>query len=138
MRFVLPLMLVCLVAGCNTPAPAFRDVPARRVTIGPSTFDVRVKGDRAYAIRTNMEYAPNFRFTAVRFKAAFEAASGCKVGAEAMRGDQAVMEARLTCAGKPPRPWKPDLRLTCDIDGRGPDLDDRFLTCTEVYQRAIP
>jgi len=52
------LISVLLLAACNTPGPHFRGLPATTVTIDGSTFDVRVNGRLAEALRTNTEYAP--------------------------------------------------------------------------------
>ena len=55
MRTVIPLLMI-LVAGCNTPGPDFRGIPAHRMTIGPSMFDIRVTGRRAQALRLTPEW----------------------------------------------------------------------------------
>ncbi|MDA9270720.1 hypothetical protein N9P57_01185 [Planktomarina temperata] len=55
MRFL--WMLLPLLA-CNTSSFEFSGVPAQRVIIGKSVFDVRMVGDRAEAICINREWAP--------------------------------------------------------------------------------
>lgn len=97
-RIILLLALVVLLAACNTPGPHFRGLEATRVTIQGSTFDVRVRGELAEAIRVNSEYAP--RFSPVRERAAIAMAqvSGCEV--KDVRGDQALATGLLDCKVK--------------------------------------
>lgn len=87
-----------LLAACNTPGPHFRGLPAQQVTVQGSTFDVRVRGEVAEAIRINAEYAP--RFSPIRERAAIAMAqvSGCKV--KDVRGDQALATGLLDCRRK--------------------------------------
>jgi hypothetical protein len=101
------LLLLVVLAGCDTPGPGFRGVAPVRVSLGESDFDVRVKGLRAEAIRTNMQWAPRMAATAPQGVAAIEAAaSGCRV--DTLTGDQAMMQARLDCGhGPPPGPRFP-------------------------------
>ena len=95
------LLLLTVLAACNTAGPRFRGLPARTVTIDGSTFDVRVNGRLAEAIRTNAEYAP--RFGPIKDKAgqAMQLVSGCKV--KEVRGDQAVATGVLDCGAGGPR-----------------------------------
>lgn len=97
MRIALAACL-CL-AACNTAGPYFRGLPATRVTVAGSTFDVRVRGDLAEALRVNRQYAP--RFGPIRARAAFamEQVSGCTV--TEVRGDQALALGKLSCRGRP-------------------------------------
>ncbi|WP_223274880.1 hypothetical protein [Tateyamaria sp. syn59] len=99
MRFVL---FACLaLAACNTAGPHFRGLPATTVTVDGSTFDVRVNGRLAEALRTNMQYAPRFGPIKARAAKAMEIVSGCKV--KEVRGDQALATGILDCGkGGPP------------------------------------
>ncbi len=96
MRWILVFLLV--LAGCDNPSPHFRGVPATRVTVDGSVFDVRVRGKLAEAVRINAQYAP--RFGPIRQRAEFAMAqvSGCKV--KEVRGDQAVAIGILACKGR--------------------------------------
>ena len=47
MRF---LCIIVLLLACNTPYFEFSGVPAQRVIVGKSVFDVRMVGDQAEAI----------------------------------------------------------------------------------------
>ena len=95
------LILTLALWACNAPAPAFRGIAPTRVVVDGSVFDVRVKGTRAEAIRTNTQYAP--RAPAIHDKAAFAIAqvSGCRV--TRMTGDQAQAFATLACGSRDTR-----------------------------------
>ncbi|WP_223421411.1 hypothetical protein [Tateyamaria pelophila] len=93
------LLFLTVLAACNTAGPRFRGLPATTVTIDGSTFDVRVNGRLAEAIRTNMEYAPRFGPVQSRAGKAMQLVSGCTV--KEVRGDQAVALGILDCGGTP-------------------------------------
>ena len=120
MRPALPVL--ALLAACNTAGPHFRGLPATRVTVEGSTFDVRVGDGLAEAIRVNPEYAP--RFGPIRARAAFamEQVSGCLV--TEVRGDQALALGRLACKDRPPD-WRPLLTPVS-------------YSCTDIPQWATP
>ncbi|MCX7558625.1 hypothetical protein OS190_03540 [Sulfitobacter sp. F26204] len=90
-------LFICFIflSACNTPSPAFRGLPYTRISVEESTFDVRISGQRAEAIRINQEYAP--RFGVIRHRAAYAMArvSGCRV--VTVTGDQAQAFGRLAC-----------------------------------------
>ena len=92
-------LLICLLflSACNTAPLGFAGVEATRVVVGQSTFDVRVKGTRAHALRVNMEFAPNLAAVAPRAREAIEQASGCRMVPGTLTGDQASMTAELDC-----------------------------------------
>ena len=100
MRVFLLLSSV-LITACNTAGPHFRGLPARTVTVEGSTFDVRVRGELAEAIRTNMQYAPRFGPIRDRAGVAMAMVSGCTV--TEVRGDQAQAVGILDCGGGGPR-----------------------------------
>ena len=97
------LVLLCLLllSACNTAGPHFRGLPATTVTVDGSTFDVRVNGDLAEAIRTNTQYAPRFGPIRDRAARAMQTVSGCMV--KEVRGDQAVATGILDCGDGGPR-----------------------------------
>ncbi len=106
--------LVCLLSGCNAPGLDFQDVPATRIHIDRSTFDVRVRGTRAEAIRLNTENAPRLAAVAPRGVVAIEKVSGCHV--RKLEGDAAVMQAWLDCGGKlEPLPHTHEFECTIDV-----------------------
>ena len=104
MKFALLLMIPFLLS-CNAAGPHFRGLPATTVTVDGSTFDVRVRGELAEAIRTNGEYAPRFGPIQERAGRAMEMVSGCEV--REVRGDQAQATGILKCGKWPRRPTAP-------------------------------
>ncbi|WP_299750123.1 hypothetical protein [uncultured Tateyamaria sp.] len=111
MRWILPFLMA--LAACNTPGPHFRGLPATTVTVDGSTFDVRVRGRLAEALRTNMEYAPRFGPIRHRAAKAMELVSGCKV--KEVWGDQALATGILDCGkgGPPIDRLKPQGEYSC-------------------------
>lgn len=95
------IALTCL-AACNTAGPHFRGLPATTVTLDGSTFEVRVNGRLAEAIRTNAQYAPRFGPVQTRAQKAMELVSGCRV--KEVRGDQAQATGILDCGKGGPAP----------------------------------
>jgi len=90
--------LLLMLSACNTAGPHFRGLPATTVTVDGSTFDVRVRGELAEAIRTNAEYAPRFGPIRERAGRAMAMVSGCEV--VEVRGDQAQATGILKCGSK--------------------------------------
>ncbi len=136
MKYIVCLLVVTVLVGCNTPSLEFRGVAPVTITVDGSTFDVRVKDLRAQAIRTNIQYAPRMGPIAGRAKAAIEEVSGCKVSQ--VGGDQALISAALNC-GKGPPPAKPiGLDYECySVGGLGTgddDLSDLVLDCTPIQR----
>ena len=128
MRVFLPGLVILTLAACDTPGPGFRGIDPVRISVGKSTFDVRVDGTRAQAIRLNMEWAPRPAAVAPRAVAAIEQVSGCRV--VRLDGDQAVILAKLKCGtGTAPRPPGPR-SFDCEVEPLGGGLVD--LTCRPV------
>ncbi|KIN78378.1 hypothetical protein [Sulfitobacter mediterraneus] len=94
-RLVETMLLICGMSACNTAGPHFRGLPATRITVEGSTFDVRVRGELAEAIRINAEYAPRFGPIQRRAGIAMAQVSGCTV--KEVRGDQAQATGILDC-----------------------------------------
>ena len=88
-------LIVLATAACDSPTPHFRGIPATTVTVDGSTFAVRRRGDIAEAVRTNTELLPGFDSVAPRAGRAIAQATGCAV--RDLRGDPAVIVARLAC-----------------------------------------
>jgi len=93
------MMITALImlTACNTPGLKFRGIEPQRISVGKSTFDVRVDGTHAEIIRLNPEWSPRLAAVAPRMVAAIEAVSGCKV--RRLDGDQALATASLNCGG---------------------------------------
>jgi hypothetical protein len=110
MKYMISLTL-CLLAACNTAGPHFRGLPATTVMVDGSTFDVRVRGELAEAIRTNAEYAPRFGPIRERAGRAMAMVSGCEV--REVRGDQAQATGILNCGT---RGLRPVMAVPVDLD----------------------
>ncbi|MDK3020257.1 hypothetical protein [Pseudodonghicola flavimaris] len=100
MRYLMAILGLAMLAACNTPSLPYRGKPATRIAVNGSVFDVRLGEKTAEAIRINREFAPRFEPVRTRAALAMMLVSGCKV--TKVRGDQAVVVAKLSCAGKPP------------------------------------
>lgn len=94
------MALLCTLAACTDPSPHFYGVKAARVSVSGSTFDVRVRGNLAEAIRINPQYAPRLGPLRQQAAQAMAAVSGCVV--TGVLGDQALMTGVLDCATKTP------------------------------------
>ena len=90
-------VLLCGLLACNTPSPYFQGLTAQRVTVEGSTFDVRVRGRLAEAIRVNPQYAPRLGPIEGRAAVAMQLVSGCEVSK--VTGDQALLLGQLDCDG---------------------------------------
>ena len=96
MRFPVYLIFsVLILASCNTAGPYFRGLKPTRITVEGSTFDVRVRGKLAEAIRVNPQYALRFEPIRTRAGIAMAQVSGCRV--KEVRGDQAQVTGLLDC-----------------------------------------
>lgn len=94
---ITPFLLLALLTACDGPAPAMMGTDATRITIDAVEFSIRIRGDRAEAIRTNMMPNPSIGAVYPRAMQAMEAVSGCRVIEDSLRGDVAVMRADLDC-----------------------------------------
>ena len=61
MRFLQSVYFLAALTGCDTPTLEFSGAPPNGVVVDGSTFDVRILGETAQAIRLNVEWAPNGR-----------------------------------------------------------------------------
>lgn len=106
------LFVILVLSACNTAGPHFRGLAPTTVTIDGSTFDVRVRGELAEAIRTNSEYAPRFGEIRDRAGRAMAMVSGCEV--KEVRGDQAQATGVLKCQkGDRAKPVAAPVDLEC-------------------------
>ncbi len=112
MRLIFVLSLFVL-SACNAPTPFFRDVPAQRVTIDGSVFDIRLRGELAEAVRINPQYAPRLGPIEGRAARAMVAVSGCPV--RLVSGDQALLLGQLDCDGQGPL-YVPGPPVTLDCE----------------------
>ena len=103
-------LILLFLAACHAPGPHFKGVPSTRVTVAGATFDVRVKGTLAEAIRTNVQYAPRLGRLADAGRRAVVEVTGCEV--TKITGDQAHLLAELDCGESAAR--RPDGPLVSD------------------------
>lgn len=88
---------VILLTSCDSPHPRFMQVEAKTVVVDGSTFKIRIHDGYAEAIRTSFERLPKIGDTFPKAAKAIEIASGCKVIPNSMKGDPALMVAKLDC-----------------------------------------
>lgn len=96
----MPLLIGCMLFGCDSPNPIgpYAGVPPTRVEVDGSVFSVRVAGTQAQAVRTNFDLTAGRGGQIIpRAGIAMEQASGCRVVDGSLRGDAAMIEARLSC-----------------------------------------
>jgi hypothetical protein len=129
MKYYILISLI-FATSCNTAGPHFGGLPATTVTVDGSTFDVRVRGELAEAIRTNSEYAPRFGPIRERAGRAMAMVSGCEV--KEVRGDQSQATGILRCGkgGKQATPVQP-IALEC-VPIRGTELTQLGGTSVEI------
>ncbi len=84
-----------VLAACSAGTPYFRDIPATRVAVNGSIFDVRIRGDIAEAVRVNTQYAPRLGPNRDWAGLAMAQVSGCPV--LDVLGDAAVTVGVLGC-----------------------------------------
>ena len=94
----LPLVLLGL-SGCDVPSPVsdFAGTAATRITVGGSTFSVRVAGSQATATRLNFDARARAATILPRAGIAMERVSGCTVRTGSLKGDAAMATATLRC-----------------------------------------
>lgn len=96
------LILLALLAACDSPSPAFMHSPATRIEVNGLLFSVRVRGAEAEALRLGPEKIPRLRDVLASGALAIEQVSGCAIAnptkrAPALEGDHAIVRARLDC-----------------------------------------
>jgi len=98
----LALSVLCLLlTACHAASPYFLGIPAKRVSIEGSVFDVRVRNDLAEANRISPQIAARFQEVAVQAARAIRIASGCDV--VEVRGDPAQILGVLSCEKGEPK-----------------------------------
>lgn len=111
MRCVGFLVLLVLVAGCDSPAPGVSRLASARLTVGGMEFGVHWSAERAEAYRLTRQWRPDRAAVFARAKVAIERASGCPVRKGSLGGDVAIVTAALDCRGRPPRPPGVEIRV---------------------------
>lgn len=114
-----------LLSGCDMPSPAFSGIDPVRVVVDGSVFDIRIKANKAEALRLNMEYAPRLGVIGLRAGFAIEQVSGCTV--TRIDGDAALVHATLRCGRGAQTPELPErLSYECEIDDFDARHADRY------------
>jgi hypothetical protein len=132
------LAFILLLCACDTPSPDFWGVPATRITVQGTAFDVRIKDRKAEAIRLNFEKKARWMIVGAKAGYAIEQLSGCKI--KKLKGDPAVVYASLKCKGDADtRGILPqNLTYDCDIDdtyisrGRGVEITEMNCQLVEL------
>ncbi|MEM7615633.1 MAG: hypothetical protein AAF245_11330 [Pseudomonadota bacterium] len=88
---------VLALAACNTPPLRFMDVEPEQVTVAGSQFDVYLKPDEAFVVRTNRRALPDAAEVLAAAATAAEVASGCEALTKKIKGDQAMVRIPLKC-----------------------------------------
>jgi hypothetical protein len=124
---------ILLLAGCVSETRHFRGGDPVRLTVDGSSFDIRLRGNLAEAIRTNPQYAP--RLGPLRARAGFAMAqvSGCEV--TGVLGDQSVLTGILDCSDATLAPMLPVYGcgdVVMWLESRGPAGFAEYL-CSPKY-----
>ena len=96
-RIIFLFVVAGLLAACGSH-PAFMGVQMQVIKIRGSTFQIRIKDENVEAIRTNFEYVPKIGDIFPKAQEAMEIASGCTVVPGSMKGDPALILAKLKCS----------------------------------------
>lgn len=97
MRFSFIFVLLVL-AACSSPGRKFSGTTPVRVTVEGSIFDIYTVGSDVKAVRLSVELLPRRDEIGARAIVAIEQATGCKYVAGSLAGDQALLQARVTCS----------------------------------------
>lgn len=110
------LLVLALIAACNTPGRGFGGIAAVRAEAGGAVFDLRRQGDLVEAIRVSKHPLPRFDWVAQRAALAVHQRTGCLP--KWARGDPSMMVLGLSCNGAPAPPIPKGPRvLICDVTG---------------------
>lgn len=97
MRFFI-LIVLSVVMACSSPGKQFSGAAPVRVTVEGSMFDIYTVGNDVKAVRLSIEALPKRSVIGARAIVAIEQATGCKYVAGSLTGDQALLQAKITCA----------------------------------------
>lgn len=98
MRFA--ILLSVALAACSSPGIEYwRADPPRRVEAGGHRFDVYVAEDKVQVIRLDRTWLPRQAEVFPAAVAAIGSATGCAVREGSVKGDVAIVNARIDCPG---------------------------------------
>ena len=89
------LILVTLLAACDSPSPQFFGAPKAEVAVGGMRFSVHRRADAVEVYRLGFLFRPSESAVLANAERAIEIATGCR--AVGLTGDQALIKARLDC-----------------------------------------
>lgn len=133
---MIPRRLPCLIllpflAACTTPSPAMirADHLSREISVDGARFRVDFTARMAESHRLNMDMRVGRGPMVLRGAIAIVLATGCPLKPRTLEGDQAIVTARLDCAGAPgtaPLRAPDPAQIACviadaDRSGRRPD-----------------
>ncbi|WP_380054825.1 hypothetical protein ACFE33_14420 [Falsihalocynthiibacter sp. SS001] len=97
MRLFIIVVALFAIIGCDSPNPRAFGYDTTRLSIEGSDFTVRSNGEVAEAIRT--DFAPRREHERILLRAvvAIEVATGCRVDQTTVKGDPALVAARIDC-----------------------------------------
>ena len=91
MKRILSIVCLTAVTACDGPSPEFFGVEGTPISIDGSDFVVRVKGERAEAVRTNFARPSEFAAIMQRAFVAIESVSGCSITTKTTRDARVVL-----------------------------------------------
>jgi hypothetical protein len=91
------LVLATVLSACNSPHPRFMRAQSHRIEVGGSVFQVRQRGDEVEIIRTNVEFNPKIGAIFPKATIAAQQATGCEIRKNTLKGDSALMRAKVEC-----------------------------------------
>lgn len=100
-RVWISLLGMVFLAACASPSLPLLKGTRAEVSVGGMDFVVYYTDTRAEAIRVSTGKVPERRLVLAGAMYSIEKASGCKVMAGSLYGDWTLVEAFLTCPGKP-------------------------------------
>ena len=121
------IFLAVVLAACGSPTPRYSGGPRALADVDGSRFVVFRRGDEMEAYRISHEARPSEGAVLLRAGRAMQALTGCPIRKGSMTGDQAIVRARIACAGAPP-------------GTRGPLIEVRgvLATCVTVENDTYP
>lgn len=136
---VLFIVFMGILAGCDSPSVAFMGAQKTVVVIEESTFAVHWRDGLAEVYRTSFEMLPDRARVLRNAELAIVQATGCKVRTGSLKGDQALIKARLACSGDAaaPLPIAANLHYECDIVDTW-DFETRDVTVEAIDCALVP
>ncbi len=96
MKRILSIVCLTAVTACDGPSPEFFGVEGTPISIDGSDFVVRVKGNRAEAVRTNFTRTSELSAVMGRAFEAIETVSGCSIRTKTTQDARVVLFEDIT------------------------------------------